>query len=172
MAGVAAADASGTTSADIPVYMFSAEQVWRAFVNTAVTPTASLTVGVDYKVKQASVGAAEVSTAAGTDVVVYSLKAEGKDGTSAGDPILVKIDYNMAYEIGWDTTTNKDYFKNLLYDTFDTSAREALVEWPNMFKAVKSKDYYERRARHVGLPLSEELADGGAIILLSIPLRT
>jgi hypothetical protein len=69
----------------------------------------------------------------------------------------------MAYEIGWDTTTNKDYFKNLLYDTFDTSAREALVEWPNMFKAVKSKDYYERRARHVGLPLSEDLADGGAI---------
>jgi hypothetical protein len=92
MAGVAAADASGTTSADVPVYMFSAEQVWRAFVNTAVVPTASFTVGVDYKVKQASVGAGEVSATAGTDVVVYSLKAEGQDGTTAGDPILVKID--------------------------------------------------------------------------------
>jgi hypothetical protein len=69
----------------------------------------------------------------------------------------------MAYEIGWDTSTNKDYFKDLLKDTFDTTAREALVEYPTMFREVKSTDEYERWARHAGLPDSEDLADGGAI---------
>lgn len=69
----------------------------------------------------------------------------------------------MTYNIAWDTTTNLDYFKNLLKDTFDTTAREALVEWPTMYRTVKSSDYYERFSRHAGLPHAEDLADGGEI---------
>jgi hypothetical protein len=91
MLGVAAADASGTTAADIPVYVFSSEQVWRALPNTAKKPT-SFSLGVDYKIKQTAVGAGEVSTAAGADAIVYSYSAEGNDGTTAGDPMLIKID--------------------------------------------------------------------------------
>ena len=71
----------------------------------------------------------------------------------------------MAYAIGWETSTNKDYFKNLLKDTFDTTAREALVEWPNMYRTVSSSDEYERFSRHAGLPQAEVIADGGAISL-------
>ena len=69
----------------------------------------------------------------------------------------------MTYNIAWDTSTNKDYFKDLLKDTFDTTAREALIEYKTMFREVKSGDEYERYARHAGLPDSEDIADGGAI---------
>jgi hypothetical protein len=69
----------------------------------------------------------------------------------------------MTYNVNWDTSTNKDYFKNLLYDTFDTTAREALVEYKTMFREPKSSDRYERWARHAGLPLAEDVSDGGAI---------
>ena len=71
----------------------------------------------------------------------------------------------MAYNIPWDTSTNKDYFKNLLKDTFDTTAKEALVEWPTMYRTVSSSDEYERFSRHAGLPQPDVIADGGAINL-------
>lgn len=71
----------------------------------------------------------------------------------------------MAYNIPWDTSTGKDYFKNLLKDTFDTTAREALVEWPTMYRTVPSSDEFERFSSHAGLPQAEDLADGGAISL-------
>ncbi len=63
----------------------------------------------------------------------------------------------MTYNIAWDTSANKDYFKDLLKDTFDTTAREALIEYKTMFREVKSGDEYERYARHAGLPDSEDI---------------
>jgi hypothetical protein len=100
MLGVAGKDATGTTGSAIPVYVFSPEQVWCAYPNTAKKPT-SFSIGVDVKIKQASVGAGEVSTAAGADAIVYSHKAQGKDGTTAGDPMLIKIDVsNIAMQQG------------------------------------------------------------------------
>jgi hypothetical protein len=91
--GVAAADASGTTSAKIPVYVVTPEQEWRAFPKSTKKPT-SFSLGVDYKIKQASAGAAEVSTStnAAADVVVVAHALKNNDGTTAGDPMLVRFD--------------------------------------------------------------------------------
>ena len=100
MLGVAGKDATGTTNTAIPVYVFSPEQVWMAYPNTAKKPT-SFSLGVDYKIKQASAGAGEVSTAAGADAVVYRHTAKGNAGTTAGDPMLIKIDIsNQAMQQG------------------------------------------------------------------------
>jgi hypothetical protein len=89
--GVAAANATSTTGAKVAVYVVSPEQVWRAFPATTVVPTASFDVGVDYKLPQASAGAAVVG-GAGADAVVASFDYNGNDGTSAGDPILIRFD--------------------------------------------------------------------------------
>jgi len=71
----------------------------------------------------------------------------------------------MTFNIGWDTSTNKDIFKNLLRELFDSTDREALVEYPNVVKELKVSDYYERFARQAGLEGMSELADGEAIPL-------
>ena len=89
--GVAAANASGTTSAKVAVYVATPEQVWRAFPSTSVVPTASFDVGVDYKLAQSSAGAG-VLGAAGADAVIASFDYAGNDGTTAGDPILIRFD--------------------------------------------------------------------------------
>jgi hypothetical protein len=89
--GVAAADASGTTSAKIPVYVVTPEQEWRAFPKSTKKPT-SFSLGVDYKIKQASAGAGHVSTAGGADVVVVAHAVKNNLGTTAGDPMLVRFD--------------------------------------------------------------------------------
>ena len=89
--GVAAADASGTTSAKIPVYVVTPEQEWRAFPKSTKKPT-SFSLGVDYCIKQASAGAGHVSTGAGADVVVVAHAVKSKLGTTAGDPMLVRFD--------------------------------------------------------------------------------
>jgi hypothetical protein len=91
MLGVAAADASGTTSAAIPVVVFSGEQVFCAYAPTASAPTAN-SLGVDYAIKQAAAAGGEISTATGTDGIAYRHTAQGKDGTANGDPFLIKID--------------------------------------------------------------------------------
>lgn len=90
--GVAAENASGTTSADVAVYVVTPEQVWRAFPNSAVIPSASFSLGVDYKIKQTTTNGGEVSAAAGADAIVVGIKYGGNDGTSAGDPILIRFD--------------------------------------------------------------------------------
>jgi hypothetical protein len=89
--GVAAANASGTTGADCPVYVATPEQVWRAFPGTSIVPTASFDVGVDYKLAQSSAGAG-VLGAAGADAVIASFNYGGNVGTTAGDPILIRFD--------------------------------------------------------------------------------
>jgi hypothetical protein len=71
----------------------------------------------------------------------------------------------MAYTIGWDTTTNRDYFKKLIKEAFDTTDREALVEGDEVFKMFDSKDEYERFTRHAGLGLHSSIADGAEIPL-------
>ena len=89
--GVAAKDASGTAGTMIPVYVATPEQVWRAYPAATKKPTANFDRGVDYKIGQASAGAAALG-AAGTDAVVVSFNVGMSDGTSAGDPILIRFD--------------------------------------------------------------------------------
>lgn len=78
----------------------------------------------------------------------------------------------MAHDIYWDNTTNKDFFKSLLWDVFDTTKRQAMYEAETMVKHIKTKDEYERRAKISGLTGMEKLADGQAIPLaeMSTPL--
>ena len=69
----------------------------------------------------------------------------------------------MTYNIAWDTTTDRQYFKNLMKKVFRTTDEPALTEYKTMFKMVDSKDEYEKFGRDAGLPLAEQIADGGAI---------
>ena len=69
----------------------------------------------------------------------------------------------MAFNIGADTTTGRQYLKNLMMKSFDSTDDPALTQYKTMFKTVSSSDEYEKFGRHAGLPLSEIIADGGAI---------
>ena len=89
--GVAAANSSATTGAKVAVYVASPEQVWRAFPATTVVPTTGFSAGVDYHLGQSSAGAAVLGTA-GADAVVVGFDYGGCDGTTAGDPILIRFD--------------------------------------------------------------------------------
>ena len=71
----------------------------------------------------------------------------------------------MAYGIGWDTTTGRQYYKKLIKEAFDTTARKANVWSDRVFKMWDSKDEYEEMTRHAGLGLHSEIADGAEIPL-------
>ncbi|MGY5874068.1 MAG: hypothetical protein RTV72_17600 [Candidatus Thorarchaeota archaeon] len=63
----------------------------------------------------------------------------------------------------WDTSTNKDAFKTLVKDWFDSTDREPLVEWKRVCKALTTSDDYERRGRYAGLDYPGEVAQGANI---------
>ena len=67
----------------------------------------------------------------------------------------------------WDTTTNKEVFKTLVRKWFDSTDREALVEYPNLFKTLTTKDDYERHGRYAGLDYPGELDEGENIPIQS-----
>ena len=71
----------------------------------------------------------------------------------------------MTFNIGWDTSTNKEILKSQLRELWDSTDREAMVEYPNVVKELDVSDYYERFARQAGLEGMQQLADGGAIPL-------
>ena len=50
-----------------------------------------------------------------------------------------------------DTSTNKEVLKTLVRSYFDSTETNALVEWPNLMKDLKTKDQYEREYRLAGL---------------------
>jgi hypothetical protein len=60
----------------------------------------------------------------------------------------------------WDTSTNKDAFKTLVRKWFDSTDREAIVEYPRVFKTYTTKDEYERHGRYAGLDYPGELDEG------------
>ena len=91
--GVACRDgitSTGTAYPDTPVMVITPEQEWRAYPATSVVPATGLDAGVGYKLPQASAGAGYVG-GAGSDCVVVKLKAMGKDGTTAGDPVIIRF---------------------------------------------------------------------------------
>jgi hypothetical protein len=69
----------------------------------------------------------------------------------------------MAYNIGWDTTTDRQYFKKLMKAVFRSTDRPGWTEYKQMFRLISSADEYEKFGRDAGLPLAENIADGGAI---------
>ncbi len=67
----------------------------------------------------------------------------------------------------WDTSTNKDVFKTLVRKWFDSTDREPIVEWPRIFKDLKTSDEYERHGRFAGLDYPGSLVEGEAIPIQS-----
>ena len=63
----------------------------------------------------------------------------------------------------WDTSTNKDVFKTLVRKWFDSTDREALVEYPMLFKTYTTKDEYERHGEYAGLDYAGEIDEGEQI---------
>ena len=66
----------------------------------------------------------------------------------------------MIVRTNWDTSTNKDVFKTLVRKWFDSTDREALVEYPQMMKTLTTNDEYERHGRYAGLDYPGELDEG------------
>ena len=89
--GVAMADNSAS-AAMIPVSVFCPGQVWQMSAGAAVVPN-TLYPGVDYEVSQSAAGTAAMTDGTTTTcVVLYSYKAMGQDGSTAGDPVKVRIE--------------------------------------------------------------------------------
>jgi len=65
--------------------------------------------------------------------------------------------------VNWDGSSNKELFKKLIEGIFDNTDREALKEYPNMFKTQTSNEEYIRKLRMAGLPLGAEVAEGEGI---------
>jgi len=63
-------------------------------------------------------------------------------------------------KIAWDESTNKDWIKGTLEKIFDSTDREQLVEYPNVFREVPTDQYEVRRGRMAGLPHGGEINDG------------
>ncbi len=59
--------------------------------------------------------------------------------------------------------TNKDLFKKLIRDLFNTTDRTALVEHEKAVKTIKTGDIYEREYRTGGLGYPAEVAEGQPI---------
>lgn len=64
------------------------------------------------------------------------------------------------HRVSWDTSTNKDVFKTLVRQWFDSTDREAMVEYQNVMKDLTTSDEYERHGRFAGLDLAEAVAEG------------
>jgi len=66
-----------------------------------------------------------------------------------------------------DTSTNKDFFKNLLRKMFDNTAKAAIQEFENVTKHFHTSDEYEREYRIAGLGLAAKVNEGA-----NIPVQT
>jgi hypothetical protein len=65
----------------------------------------------------------------------------------------------------WDTSTGKESLKTLTRSWFDSTEREALVEWKNLCKDIKTNDDFEREAEIAGLGAMQEIVEGQNIPL-------
>lgn len=63
----------------------------------------------------------------------------------------------------WDASDNKDVFKTLVKEWFNSTDRMPLVEFPNVVKEMESTDEYERLGRYAGLDYAGALIEGQQI---------
>lgn len=68
----------------------------------------------------------------------------------------------MAIYTTFDTTTNKELFKKLVRNVFDSTDRDAVLESSRLYNMKTSGDLYERDLRMAGLPTGKQLAEGEA----------
>jgi len=60
----------------------------------------------------------------------------------------------------WDTSTGKETLRNVVRMTYDTTARETLSEWKELFKDEKTELYQETIQRIAGLGAMSSTAEG------------
>jgi len=65
----------------------------------------------------------------------------------------------------WDTSANRDVFKTLVTEHFNSTDGKALVEWKGLFRALTLKDDYERVMRVAGLGAMRKVVEGQGIML-------
>jgi len=65
----------------------------------------------------------------------------------------------------WDKSTNRDVFKTLVKERFDSTSGQALVEWKSVFKDLKTSDDYERVMRIAGLGPMRKIVEGQGILI-------
>ena len=63
----------------------------------------------------------------------------------------------------WDLSTNKDVFKTLVSEWFNSTDRPPLVEYPRVVNDISSSDEYERMGRFAGLDYASEVVEGAQI---------
>lgn len=91
--GVVQETTASATAKLYPVSVITPEQVWRAFPTSTVTPSSDLEPGVDYTIEQTDTLLGEVTSTEGANAVFIREDINiGSDGTSAGDPILIRFD--------------------------------------------------------------------------------
>lgn len=66
----------------------------------------------------------------------------------------------MPIRVGFDTTTNKELFKKLIEEIFDTCDRPALVEYKEVYKDKKISEEYIRLLRMGGFTAAGEVGEG------------
>ena len=67
------------------------------------------------------------------------------------------------FNILWDESTNQDLLAGTLEELFNSTDREKLMEFPEIFKDLKTSEYYIRKMRIAGLPHGGRVADGESI---------
>ena len=66
-------------------------------------------------------------------------------------------------QTGWDTSTHSDVFKKVVNKVFDTTDREYIKEWKEVYKAKKMTDLFERDTQMAGFEAASELAESEGI---------
>ncbi len=69
----------------------------------------------------------------------------------------------MTLNLAWDDSTNRDYLKGTLKETFLSTDHNALVQHKDIFREIGSGDQYDRFSRWAGLPHGGSLGDGAVI---------
>jgi len=65
----------------------------------------------------------------------------------------------------WDSSSNRDVFKTLVTEHFNSTDGKALVEWKGLFRDLKLNDDYERVMRIAGLGAMRKVVEGQGIML-------
>jgi len=65
----------------------------------------------------------------------------------------------------WDSSTNRDVFKTLVKEHFNSTTGQALVEYKSLYKTMTTKDDYERVMRIAGIGPMRKVIEGQGIMI-------
>lgn len=65
----------------------------------------------------------------------------------------------------WDSSANRDVFKTLVREHFNSTTGQALVEYKALYKTMTTKDDYERVMRIAGIGPMRKVIEGQGIMI-------